>query len=326
VVTTAASRIFYYCYSHDRPTGGQKQAYRHVDILNRHGFDARVLHLQERFRLRWFENDTRVIDHAAFRREHNPVSDVLVVPEDLGEAIQRFPGRKVVFNQNLYHGFQTFGEKVPAVYPYQRPDVVAAFAVSEHNAAALRFACPSLPVFRVFYAIDPARFTFTPITSKRAQIACIAKAPSQLSAVFHVLNLRARQGLNALGAFEWVFIKGKTEREVADILSASLVFVFLGIEEGLPLMPLEAMASGCLVLGVSAGPVREYLPSSALFPVGEVQGIAERIETIAAAFPDRLGAFEADAAAGLETTRRYSLEQEEESVLSAWRVIARGCR
>lgn len=29
-------RIFYFCYSHDRPTGGQKQAYHHVDILNRH--------------------------------------------------------------------------------------------------------------------------------------------------------------------------------------------------------------------------------------------------------------------------------------------------
>jgi hypothetical protein len=314
-------RIFYFCYSHDRPTGGQKQAYRHVDILNRNGFDAYALHMTPGFRLCWFENTTRTIDQQAFRQLHDPRTDVLVVPEDLGEAILRFPGRKVVFNQNLYFGFLAFGERAPLIYPYLCADVVAALVVSEHNADALRFAAPRLMVHQVRNGVDTRRFARRPLSQKKPRIACIAKAPAQLAVVFHVAQLRARQHLNALESFEWVFIKGKTEQEVADILADSLAFVFLGVEEGLPLMPLEAMACGCVVLAADAGPVREYLDRSCLFPVGDAPQLVGRLEAVAALYPDRLDQLDALVLQGLATVRRYGLEQEERSVLTAWRAI-----
>jgi hypothetical protein len=49
-------KIFYRAWSHNRPTGGQKQMYRHVDILNSAGFDAYIFHDNDGFRLTWFEN------------------------------------------------------------------------------------------------------------------------------------------------------------------------------------------------------------------------------------------------------------------------------
>jgi hypothetical protein len=317
-------RIFYFAYSHDRPTGGQKQAYRHVDILNRHGREAYALHMTPGFRLRWFENDTRVVDAAAFRTLHDPAADIVVMPEDLGDAMLRFPGRKVVFNQNLYYGFQVFGEKKADAYPYLRPDVVAALSVSRHNAATLRFAFPRLPVHLVVNGIDASRFTRRTLREKKPLVACIAKAPAQLAAVFHVAQARAAQGLNCLSRFEWIFIKGRTEQEVAEILGNALAFIFLGVEEGLPLMPLEAVASGCLVLAADAGPVTEYLPREALFPVGDAPALVSRLEGIAEAYPDRLDALEAMAQAAREASCGYGLADEERTVLAAWDAIMAG--
>ena len=59
-------RVFYHCYDDPKPTGGQKHTYQHVDVLNRCGFDAYIVHHTPGFRLTWFDNDTRVIDYAQF--------------------------------------------------------------------------------------------------------------------------------------------------------------------------------------------------------------------------------------------------------------------
>src|SRR5437588_250909 len=52
--------IYYGCPDKNYPVGGIRVNYRHVDVLNRNGFDAFVLHHYFPFRCTWFENDTRV--------------------------------------------------------------------------------------------------------------------------------------------------------------------------------------------------------------------------------------------------------------------------
>lgn len=54
------NRIFFLTPHVDRPIGGNKVIYRHVDILNHQGFDAYVLHLKDGFRCSWFKNDTKI--------------------------------------------------------------------------------------------------------------------------------------------------------------------------------------------------------------------------------------------------------------------------
>lgn len=53
-------RIFYLCPDNNKPVGGIKQIYRHVDILNKNGFCAFVLHNSLGFRCTWFENKTAI--------------------------------------------------------------------------------------------------------------------------------------------------------------------------------------------------------------------------------------------------------------------------
>lgn len=318
--------IFYYCYSHDRPTGGQKHTYQHVDILNRNGYKAFAFHTEKDFRLTWFENETKVIDFASLKEIYEPSRDYLVLPEDLGPKLLSFPGRKVIFNKCVYYGFHVFGWETPPAYPYQDPHVVAAFAVSEHNRELLQFAYPGLKVLKVDPGVDGDVFTYNPLRNKKRIISCVQKSPPLLLTLYHALQSRAAAGLNNLKDFEWVFLSERTEQEVAGVLRDSLLFVFTAIEEGLGRMPVEAMSSGSLVAGFESGPMKEYLPPESRFEVGDMKGMAEFIESVAASFPESVSRWQHLSEVGRQNSLAYSLKRQETSVVGAWEQILSAAR
>ncbi len=314
-------RIFYFCFDHNRPTGGIKQIYRHVDVLCRHGYKAFVLHDTPGARATWFANETPVVDRATFTRMHDPAADFVVLPEDLGNRFFEFPGRKVIFNQNVYYGFAIFGWSLPPRYPDLDPNVIAVLAVSDHNAEYLRFAYPRAHILRVRYAVDATRFTARPLADKKKLIVCVNKSHEDLCALLHLLRSRACQGMNRLLDYDWVLLRGKSEAEVASLLNESLLLVFPSTTEGLGLTPLEAMLSGCLVAAYGVGPPMEYLPLPFQFGPHDLLGMARWIEKLAEHFPDRLDPWQALADAGRAVALQYSLEREEESILTAWSQI-----
>jgi len=320
----AQPKIFYFCYDHQTPTGGQKQMYRHIDILNKHGHKAFALHTRESSRLRWFDNKTAVVGLDEFEKIYHSTQDFLVLPEDLGTRILSFPGQKIIFNQNCYYGFYSFGFETPRVYPYVHPDIKHVFVVSDHNLEYLTFAFPDLRVSRIYYAVDSSKFVYRPIEGKKKLIACLpSKNPMEVSQVYHQLLSRSRQGLNRLQDYEWVFIQNRSEAEVIRILSEALLLVFLSTEEGFGILPLEAMASGTLVVAYDSGPPSEYLrPQNAfLFKKGDVLAVVRSIEEITGAFPQNVGELQAMSEAARDGTRMYSLRREEESVIAAWHTI-----
>lgn len=319
-------RIFYFCYDHDRATGGQKHTYQHVDILNRNGYEAFIFHRKEDFRLTWFENQTKVIDVEQVKAIYDADRDYIVLPEDLGTRILNYPGRKVVFNKNLYCGFQVFGEERPTCDPYQDENVVAALTVSEHNTNHLKFAYPHLQVIRVYAGIDQQIFRYNRHADKDRQIACISKSASRgmLLTLYHTLQSRADAGLNRLKEYDWVFIEGQSEQEVAAVLFKSLIFIFTSAEEGLGRMPLEAMLSGCLVAGLESGPLKEYLLPRYRFEVGNVIDMARYIEEITQSFPENNAEWQRLSIDGRESALAYSLQHQEQSVIAAWEQILRG--
>jgi glycosyltransferase involved in cell wall biosynthesis len=316
--------IFYYCYSHERPSGGQKHTYQHVDILNRHGYKAFAFHTQKDFRLTWFDNETKVIDFESLKAIYDKERDYLVLPEDLGTKLLEFPGKKVVFNKNVYHGFQVFGSERPPFYPYLDPQLACIFAVSEHNREYLSFAYPHVKVIKVDPGIDANVFTYNPIRRKKRMIACILKAPAMLLTLYHALQSRADAGLNDLKDYEWVFLDGRTEKEVAEVLRDALIFIFTSVEEGLGRMPLEAMLSGSLVAGFASGPLKEYMPLGSMFEVGDMLGMARFVESITGSFPGAEERWQQLSEAGRDKALAYSLKQQETSVIAAWEQILSG--
>jgi glycosyltransferase involved in cell wall biosynthesis len=314
-------KIFYHCFDTNARGGGQKHTYQHVDILCAHGFDAYIVHETPGYRLDWFRNQTRVISRQDCDALLDPAQDYVVLAETVGSDIAAYPGRKVIFNKNLYHGFAALENTPDAVDPYVHPDVVAAFAVSEHNAAHLRFAYPRLTVCHVIPGIDLDRFTFRPIEQKQPQIAVIGKATTQLAVLFHTLRARMQAGVNQLGAFSHVVLGTQCEDEVVRVLQESLMLVFLNVQEGLGRLVLEAEACGCLPIAYRAGPLLETLPPGWGIEYGDHIAAVRQIEAIAASWPHDLARWRDVTSAGRAVAQRYSLDRQAQSVVTAWQEI-----
>jgi glycosyltransferase involved in cell wall biosynthesis len=315
------ARIFYFVYDLNTPSGGEKHSYQHVDVLNASGFEAYALHSQRGVRHTWFENQTRVIDLASCWDLYDRERDYVVVPEVFGAATNLLPGRRVIFNKNLHYGYKALGLMRLPMHPYAHPKVAGIFAVSEHNLKHLRFAFPNAPLFRMYAHIDCDLFAFRPLPEKKRRIVFTRKAPEDLACLFHTLAARAAAGLNNLGDYEWVFLEGKSEQETARLLSESAMFVTLSTQEGLPRTVLEAMACGCLVIAYGSGPLAECLPEEYRLERDDFIAAAERIESMARAFPDGLRAWTPAIAKGRKIAESYTRAQQQQHLVAAWEQI-----
>jgi glycosyltransferase involved in cell wall biosynthesis len=319
----ADRRIFHFCYSHDRPGGSTRQAYRHVDLLNALGHEAYVLHAQWPCRLTWFEHETRAIGPDEFRRLFRADRDFIVFPDDLGERILEFPGRKVVLARHVLAALAALGPARPAQYPWLHPDVVAAITESVHDQQQLAFAFPHLPVAVVEPGVDSQRFAYRSPASKRRLIACAARPGPHGLALFQALQARIAAGHGALADWTWVFLGDRTERDVADVLGDALIAVVPGVNDGVPLVALEAMASGCLVVAVDAGPLADLLPEGYRFRCGDIVAAGQFIESAAAqlATPEGRSQLTSRSLRGRELALACSLDRQARSLDRAWRRI-----
>jgi hypothetical protein len=319
--------IYYLCCSHNRPAGGNKHTYRHVDALVERGFRAAILHLDPQFtRLTWFENQTPTLGPARFASEAVPERDFLVVPEDIGGEYRTLPCRKVVFNKNIYYGAAALNSD-GGFDRYLDGDTVAAFAVSDANSAYLRYAYPRLKIFTLYPEVDSAAFFHQPVSAKKRIIAVGPKGRRDVITLVQLLKARRTQGLNALAGWKCVLLEGLTEAEVAATLADSTVFISLSTAEGLARMPLEAMSAGCLVAAYDVGSAQEYLPPSSRFQVGDFVGIAKWVEAIAAAYGADRPALDDVARPGRALALRYSRQRQVDAVAEAWtEILATGNR
>ena len=295
--------------------------YRHADILNRNGYSAYVVHAIRGFRLTWFDNDTKVIDRKMFNRLYNKNTDYLVLPEDLGKRISLFSGKKIIFNQNIYYGFNAFGLDKIDKSPYLDKNVKFVMTVSAHNMRYLKFVFPNMAIRRVYNGVNFKKFTYRALDQKEKNITLFpAKAPIDNAFLFQALSVRAKQNLNKLKSYKWRLVGMNSAEEVAKILNQTLIFVFPSIYEGLGLMPLEAMLSGAIVVAYKDSPYSEYLNNTNSFLVNSADKLRliKAIEGIAEEFESNKGKLVTLSKKAYATARRYSLEREEKSVLKFW--------
>ena len=345
-------KILYICPDDDRPIGGTKQVYRHVDILARAGLAAFVVHETAPFRCSWFPNETPIVYSGPalpglFRQlwdrwaghDGRPVppplelgaelapahgqqslclepDDVLVVPEFYGRSLAGFaPGvRKVVFNQNAYYTFQHLSLAGDTCRLYDDREVLAALVVSADSERYLRFAFPDLPVARIRQGVDTAKFC---PARKRRQIACMPrKRREDLVQIVHVLRARG-----SLGRYDLAVIDNVTEDEVARVLGESLIFLSTSHREGFGLPPAEAMAAGCVVIGYHGGGGREFFQDGFCRPVedGDVVAFVGAIEQTMRDFEREPEAVLARGRAASAFVREhYALEHEAKDVVAFW--------
>jgi hypothetical protein len=239
----------------------------------------------------------------------------------LGERAAQFPGKKVLFNQNIHKAFTSLGLENAVRYPCLDRDVHGILTVSSFALKYFQFAYPNKPSVNVLRQIDLRLFPFVSLARKKKVIAWFPKHSSIMHTLFHLLQSRAQQELNALTDFTWLTLVDKTPQQVSEILQEAFIFISSSTEEEPDTNFVAALLSGCIITGHFNAAVRKLQPPSCLFEHADAAGMAAYLEKVAAAFPDKIPGADSLQVISGQTAVRYSAEEQRRSVVSAWEQI-----
>ena len=239
--------VFLNPFARTEISGGIKTAYRHAELLAEMGFDACVY--QPEGPPSWFETRATVLRLLTPPGPH----DVLVFPEAInGPLVElaraKTAATKVLFCQAQYYAlFNTVPPDEYRTLGFARVACQSAIAKGFLE-RVLRF--EDVAVIPCF--IDAALFH---PREKTMQIAAIPKKlPREAAAIHSVFRLKYPE----LASVPWAVIENKPEREIADIFGRSTIVLSLPFLESFGLVPLEAMASGAVVIGFHGHGALEY--------------------------------------------------------------------
>jgi len=276
-MSTMTRQVVYVAPDFEQPSGGVRAIYRHAELAQRLGADAKIWQLSSDFKPEWFSSAAPVVYGETL--ELGP-QDVLVLPEVMVmPGIDPAPGvRKVIFNQNHFYTFDHWAgeDDYPGWAP--APHVWTASNVSVNTLKAVH---PKLKVHQVTYAIDTQLFRFAEERKRK-----IVLMPRKRVRDARVLKALFRNDKRFNGV-EVAWVDGVSEQEAANQLADASVFIALGRDEGFGLPVVEALAAGCAVVGYVAGGGVELFEAPGAHSVddGDLLAIVEKTAAILAAEP-----------------------------------------
>jgi hypothetical protein len=237
-----ARNTIYYGFSLPPVTGGDFVSLDHIAGLIRLGFNAKAFY------------GAADNGHAQF---NVPVArlgtmfqadDIMVLGENHSFAAARaIPSRKVMHNQNPYMTFHGIGSVVELnAYPLDH-----ILVSSDFGAARLR----EMGVAKIIHRVRPALPDYFAPGPKKLQIA-YAPGKRELEAGF--LKEYFRATVPEYAQVPWVKLSGLSRDACAGAMAVSAIYAALPLLESLGLMSLEAMASGCHVVGYTGHGGVEY--------------------------------------------------------------------
>jgi len=340
-------KIYFICTDNKEPIGGVKQLYRQVDILNKNGFNAFIIHRKKGFRHKWFKNETKIIYNRTiyntidkilkkkqkpfkvlknyFRAKNDDPIDnngILVIPEIYGPYISELNKNieKVIFNQNCYYTFnkcEILEPKRNSIYLDEK--FLASIVVSEDSKKYLEYTFPKSTTHRIHLGINTNKFNYNNALKKKQIAFMPRKLEDDIIQIINILKIRGN-----LKNWDFVPIDNKTEDEVATILNESSIFLSLNHREGFGLPPAEAMASGCIVIGYAGQGGKEYFNSELSFKIdeGNIIDFVDKIEEISLKLEKNdTEILKIPRSVADYISHNYNLKKEEESIVSTWKKI-----
>jgi glycosyltransferase involved in cell wall biosynthesis len=289
----------YYCTRRGTNSGGEAVNEDHVLALREKGYRAYLFYIED-----------TPIGHFAARapvlRAGNSMAfaprDVIVVPEPWKLHIDGFAPmdvKKVMHCQNPYYLFNG----VDDVSQIAQKGISAVITCSDYTTGLLRRAGYDGSLQTIQPALSGL---FKPSAQKKLQIAYMPRKreyeTSFVKGLFKSLYPELRD-------IPWVPIHNMSLEECARTLDESAIFAAFSYIEGLGLPPLEAMASGCVVVGFNGLGGADYATPHNGFWINEgdhfgfAHALAEGLR--AAANPTWLAALQLHSKA---TADRYSMD------------------
>jgi Glycosyl transferases group 1 len=353
--------IYYLCPEGPfEPAGGIQMMYRHVDILNRAGLEAYMLHSNPPFRCTWFENDTP-IRYLSTRPFVLPLRQVAKgMSKDFGRYFSKLPrsalrsltnaagwrtqptltllpGDCMAIPELIWLGgfelfpgvprvvfnqnaYLTFRDWTADSDPYVSRDIIGMMTVSSDSESYLKTAFSSHGL-----PILRVHYSLNPIFSASAQTKerLLVYMPRKNADDAHqVLSMLSLRG--SLRQWTVVKLEDVTQEEVASVLKRAAIFLSFGHPEGFGLPPLEAMRAGCLVIGYHGMGGREFFHPEFSVPIefGDIRAYVEAVESAQRRYEREPKEFNAMGQAAAEFARQtYSPERETHEVVDAWKAF-----
>lgn len=326
------NEIYYLCPDRDKPCGGIKELYQHVDILNRNGYSAFILHGRRKFRCTWFQKDTPV---RSIKDVVLQPSTYVLIPQSFTAtyksgsnrkrasafwAVLRSPAQKVIFNQGVYATFKkhSLSDSI-ADSLYCHEGIRYVMAVSQDSKEYIEYVCPHLSVHRVHISINGDLFFYDQKEKKKQLCYMPGKNDYDLIQIINILRSK-----KVVDDFKLVPIVNMSEEEVASVFRESLFFICVPYQEGAYLPAAEAMASGCLPVGYHGMGPREYFFDDMCFPVeaGNTCKVAKTLNHVLGEVNKQLDVFaERAKKASNFIHQHYSPQVQEKDILKFWEAV-----
>lgn len=241
-------RIIYFAYSNPI-TGGDFVNIEHVLTLQKHGFDTFMIYPDSKADNKYLPHNSQPMNSVLFTE-----NDVLVIPENnvgLFDFATKIRAKTIIHNQNTYYFLN-------AIDLYGRLDKVI------FN----EMICPSYS-----NALTAAQSGFTgKITTIHPSIPAYFKPQKKQLKIGYSTKKRPVESTAVKAAFqsmypeleniEWIPLVNMTRAVVAEVLSECAIYASFAHLEAVCLSVVEAMKSGCIVVGDHGGGGFDYATHS----------------------------------------------------------------
>lgn len=300
-------RIFFICDDGNTPNGGIKQIYRQVDVLNKNGFNAFVLHRYYGFKCTWFKNETKV---AYYYPLFDVIDNLLKEKSSLKGMLDMLFKIKLLYKKNVVRAFLKIKNKsknividsndifvFPEVYGTYVSRILKDYKKVIYNQGAyqtffhhdLNLENKSTPylndeliatIVNSENAKEYINYAFPKMNVQRVRYGIDSKnfylsekKKKKIAFMPRRLRVDLVQVINILkfrgilDDWELVEIHNMNEQQVADNLRECALFLSFSINEGFGMPPAESMACGCIVVGYPGKGGKEFFKDDFCYPI-----------------------------------------------------------
>jgi hypothetical protein len=291
---------------------GMSRLYRHVAILNKHGFDAAILHAHQGFVLA--DQPLVPIRYGSIQE-----NDIVVIPESypgIMNEIKDYPIRRFAIALSWSYLFETLPDK----HDWRHFNIERAIVVSPFIGKLIQWSM-NIPVHLIVAGLNNDLYFHEPHTKKK-WISFIHRKSGLVPYLKRLLNARNHHYIEQI---QWIPLENYSEKDYASIIRQSTVFLNLSTAEGLVSSCLKAMRCGTIIAGFNSiggvdtlqgtGPDQNCI----LAQTGDYISLAYAIEPLLIdLISGNMSQWDKLIINGLKSTLEYSTEAEEKTLIEFW--------
>lgn len=292
---------------------GMSRLYRHVAILNKHGFDAAILHANQGFVLA--DQPVVPIRYGTIQED-----DIVVIPESypgIMNEIKDYPIRRFAIALSWSYLFETLPDK----NDWRHFNIERAMVVSPFIGKIIQWSM-HIPVHLIVAGLNDSLY-FQERHTKKKLISFIKRKADLVPYLKRILYARNQKYIDLI---QWIPLENYSERDYAAIIRQSSVFLNLSTAEGLVSSCLKAMRCGTIVAGfnsiggvdtlLGAGPNQNCI----LAQTGDYISLAYAIEPLLIdLISENMSQWDVLIENGYKATLEYTYDAEEKSLVEFWK-------